>query len=656
MNAMEKSRYPVNVYFSTGDVERGMLAYGEEGPIVVLDKDVSIVSNQDTLFSFVRKESDFPLHPNEKMKLTPVIISEMGYSEHQSSETMYPPCSGNWISYIRDSDIQAFYVVHTIVDSKKLLLSIISKSHYRLLHSFLINPYEIEILFHQRDWMVNNDIVASDKHSDKLELDSLLKDDPPSWPFLARITEGADVPHLKIAKNLRDTLDQLIPTSYPENEREQVLAFFAWLQNARIPRDDPVDFMKKYATTWVFRTLVNGHLRCMLDDVNPPLYLQIIQQVENQKLSLPKTPSFESTDQESWFVVWRKLTELFPDWRGRVVDMAISMNKSGQIHTKLPVSRAEARKSKKAWADRFAMVTQGLLMRGHIQKERIGLKCIVYVGGAHTWPHKHLEWSARLGFSFEKPIQIQVMVMPPSGFQRLRRFEDTLHTIEWEQSVVNLERYNREKKKWNFKTSLVAKSLESNRSLRQLQNEFGGKPGGLTVPISQQQAKILDLVSWGMYLSAIESGLYNDYFGVTNKEILGEIKELLQKEVFSLSYTSFFRELTSFLIHAKGPIRKMCSLTRSFLKYAPSATTMVSETSNECFILSRIPNDVVNELTQDLQTSANEFNVNLRLWPISAYTGYRNNLYRRLLMDDGLWDDDLSGLTRQARQLTENQY
>ena len=46
---------------------------------------------------------------------------------------------------------------------------------------------------------------------------------------------------------------------------------------------------------------------------------------------------------------------------------------------------------------------------------------------------------------------------------------------------------------------------------------------------------------------------------------------------------------------------------------------------------------------------AEELGISLKALPVSAYISYKNNLYQRLWLSEGLWDDDVSGLLSQSR-------
>jgi hypothetical protein len=90
-------------------------------------------------------------------------------------------------------------------------------------------------------------------------------------------------------------------------------------------------------------------------------------------------------------------------------------------------------------------------------------------------------------------------------------------------------------------------------------------------------------------------------------------------------------------------------MARAFLKHTPSTQVAITEGGSSCVLVSRIPEDEYFRFLTRLNNTANEIGVSLKALPISAYVGYRNNLYSRLIKEDGSWDDDVSGLLSQVR-------
>ena len=274
---------------------------------------------------------------------------------------------------------------------------------------------------------------------------------------------------------------------------------------------------------------------------------------------------------------------------------------------------------------------------------------MVYTGGAHKWPHKHLEWSARLGYDPKRQQQIQVMVMPKSAMERVVRVMPSIKEVDWEMTSLNLTKYSNEKRKWLANKTAIEKSFERKRSIRQLKSEFDKWKSHNPYRLSAEEAKILDLGSWGIYSSSFELGMYSDFYNITQARIQEVLSKFKDKGLILPRYFFILERLNSISISAKGPPDHICSIARAFLIHAPSAQVMISDKGSSCFIVSRIPEDKVYQILTSLPSIAKENSVTLETYPISSYAGYRNDLYQRLLRDDGTWDDDVSGLLNQAR-------
>jgi hypothetical protein len=564
-----------------------------------------------------------------------------------AADRMYPPSTGRWITHVVESAKQAMYIVHDIRESQHKLLVITSLDDSNDFALYRIHSYEAEILKMTHDLSAQNEIRKTLRK--EIDLYSHLEDSPPSWSIIDRLVEEVNIPNLSLKSSMSETLDQLVPTSFPKSARRQIKVFLAWTENAEIPTEDPEDFIHRYLEYEIFNSLVTGHLKCFLDGIKPPPYVRIMAQANMGSLKVTERPTLIAVEENPWYLTRLKLYELFPDWMGRVLDFTDSLNKQGRITVKLPVSRNDAIKSKKSWGDRFALITQGSVMRGFVQRDILGLKTLVYVGAAHKWPHTHLDWSARLGYQAEKSPQIQMMVLPQSAIERVSRIMPSVHAIEWETNSTNLSLYNRTKSRWTINSTLILKSLERSRSIRQLANEFGKQPTKQRVTLTQEQAKILDMISWGLYLANLENKQYSNYSNIDNQTIKSVLEELHEQGVFKLFYLCTMQKLTSICISANGVPGPICSLSRAFLKHAPTSDVKIANRGKTCYIISRVPEDDAFKLITTLPSLAKEIGISLSARPISAYIGYRNNLYQRLLKDDGTWDDDVSGLVGQAR-------
>ncbi|MHA2076116.1 MAG: hypothetical protein ACXABM_06465 [Candidatus Thorarchaeota archaeon] len=646
---VESGGIQITLLSGSKKIDEGLLFYRKDGPVVELKKG-TIVEDTEELFFTISKTSGIsvPLSSDTRIALRHELVVELGYSNDGVSRfEMYPPSSNKWLTYVVDSGQRAIYTIQAIHGTDRKLLTIVDRSTSVLLHSVLVQSYESAILEMKRDWDVRNEIQYGDDSD--TDIYDILDKEPPSWGSLAKLIEGVSIPDLKMKKTMGETLDQLVPNSFPSSTRKQLIAFLGWIDSATIPKDDPADYVLKYGSVGVFRSLARGHIQCIFDNAKPPNYVQLLHLADTGQLNISKRPRSEAAEFDIWTQVWHKFDEIFPDWMGKVVKWASHLQKENRFVTKLPVSKDDAKISRNAWSDRFAIVQHGLFMRGNVFKESIGLVSAIYIGAAHRWPHKHLEWSARLGFGLENPQYVQILALPPSALERITRILETVRIIDWETSTMNLSLYDSENNAWNFKQNLILKSLKRKRSLIQIGNEFGRWRGKHPFRLTRQQSKVLDLISRDIYLSTLERGRYTQYYGLSVSQIKEELEYMHEKGVFRLQYFLIPRKLRSLCIIANGPSEHICSMARSFLKYTPSTQARITNGGKTGIIISRIPADEHYDFVNKLSTYSMDSELSLRILPISAYAGYRNNLYSRLLKDDGSWDDDVSGLLSQVR-------
>ena len=646
----ESSGFPIKLYSeTTGDfVKEGYVRYSKDGPVVSFENGTIQRVIDDLCFTFSYDGVPRHLGIDSRIHLKPEVIVELGYTKEEVSRFhMYPPSSDKWLAHVIDSGPKAVFTVQSILGTSQKLLTIADPSSLEILHVGVIQPYESAILEMKRDWYVLNEVYSTDISDTNIY--EILSKKPLSWGSLTKLIEGVSIDNLSIKKTMGETLDQIVPNSYPSAIRKQIIAFLGWLQSAEIPKTDPAVFISNYRSVGVFLVLARGHLQCLVDGVEPPKYIRLLHLADKGSLELARRPRLEAVQFDKWTQVWLKLNESFPDWLDRVVYWASRLQDEGNIVTGMPVSKKEANTSLDAWKDRFAFTQHGLLMRGNVFKDSIGLTSCVYIGAAHRWPHKHLDWSARLGYEVENPQYVQIMTLPHSAFERVARILKTVRKVDWEGSSMNLPLYNTIQKKWIFKKNLILKSLTRRRSLKQLGNEFGRWQGKKPYEINAQQAKVLDLISWDIYLSTLEKKGYSRYYALSTSTIKEELDDLHNRGIFKLHYFLIPENLRSLCIIANGPLRNICSLSRAFLKYTPSCQVRVTDKGKTSIILSRVPSDEHYDFVKELSNIPKDSELSLRIHPISAYAGYRNNLYSRLLKDDSTWDDDVSGLLNQVR-------
>jgi hypothetical protein len=658
----ERGGIAIKVFTPVGDCVLGRLTWNATGPHLTtyergksFSGDTTYEINSEIVVDDIGLSKNIPLKKAARIILKPIEIVLKPYSTRveQLSDDLYPPASHGWTSRMMEKGEEALYVVQELQNDKRYWLTIVNTTTAEVHESHAIYKYEAGLITLAND--VDNDdemyrsMKAEESNSARKKALAILDGPPPTWQDIASLTDQVRIPGLMIGKNMRETINQLVPMEFPSDVREELMSFLAWTTRKGLPEEDPVRFISNTESLRITSKLYNGHLLCLLDGRQPAPYVQLMKLAVSGRLPPLSRPPTESEEETPWSMAYRKISEQLPDWTGRVIKYAIDLNAAGYVAVGLPVSSATAKRSRRAWGDRLALAMHGLFLDIHIEPQSLGLQHLVYVGAAHRWPHNHLVFSARLGDDVGRPPNLQVMYMPPSAAERVIRARPSVEEIEWSGSSANLALYSIKKERWKISLPRIMRSIRGTRTIRQLRNEFGGWQGKSPCRLSKDEAKALDIASRGVCLSDPESGKFWQFHGITRKQFKSTLTKLKKSGILRLQYNPMPVGLASVFIMAQGEPKHVCSMVRGFLSQTPTTTAMVSRNGESCYLVSRVPDDALHELISILPSRAQEYGINARCMPITAYQGYLHNFYTRLLMEDGSWDDDVSAMLSQIR-------
>jgi hypothetical protein len=647
-------RIPVVIHFLSGDAFACSILFTKEGPLLGSECNIDTrIREDDIQFTFVEPNAlNLNLAPTDKIELNSLKVIRGYAPDSLSLQEMYPPSSNSWITHLSESGKDAIFSLQSIIGKNQYLLSIVDVRTEEIINLLQVNSFEVNLLLMETDWDRYNRIITEIATDVKeLSLEEILGQPAPSWKELSRITEGIDIPHLDNGETIRDTMEQLVPKSFPENVRLELMAFLAYIIHLKIPKDDPLDFQislrKRFQSSPLLRILVYGHIQCLVEGISPPQYVRLMVLADRGMLGTGMEPS--PVERDPWGMMWYRLMEMLPTHKARVASIADELNRTQKIITSLPVSKGESKSSTEAWLDRFSLVRHSLVLRGYIQDQRIGLVKLAFIGNTHRWPHKHLAWSARLGNPETNPPFIQIMLMPPAAAERIIRIKPKISCIDWSASRINYNLYNPENERWRINLQQIFKSFSGIKSMKQVENEFNVRKTGKIHTPTYEEAIVLDLLSWGMYLQSLEVGNYDQILNISRNNLAKKLSYFKDQGIIQLQYLSYFAGLVSVCLEVTGDIPHLYSAARAFLKYLPSATVMVSEGTRVCYVLARVPESSAYDLLVDLPGKSKKSNLAFKGFRMTAYVGYIHNLYQRLLKDDGTWDDDISGLLSQIR-------
>jgi len=366
---------------------------------------------------------------------------------------------------------------------------------------------------------------------------------PLSWNEIAKIVTDVSVPNLTLKGTTHDTLSQLVPESFPEMIREQLIAFLSFVVRDEIPDADPIEFNYSLLSMPMLGSLINGHIRCMVDGEKSPSYVKLMTLAARGQLGSPKRAVSDDLKDIPWMLFWQKCTELFPNWLSYSIQLVNELNETGRIPIGLPITKSVAQRSKSAWKKRFASLLYDLRMLGHIDAKSLGLTDLVYLGAAYRWPHRHMKFITRLGTISENTQHLQVMTMP-----------------------------------------LTVGKTSSERKLMQLSGKR--KVAGLH-SISKQEAKVLDLLATGINLEDLEIQDILDYLKLDSKLLRSTIKDLSQRNILDISYETTDDQLISLATIIQGKDELLRAITIAFLKNTPTSLAMLNDTQDQVILLSR---------------------------------------------------------------------
>ncbi|TFF93338.1 hypothetical protein EU546_06335 [Candidatus Thorarchaeota archaeon] len=314
----------------------------------------------------------------------------------------------------------------------------------------------------------------------------------------------------------------------------------------------------------------------------------------------------------------------------------------------LPVTREQAKQSRKKLHERFELIRSGLMIRGHVYPRPLGLTRAVYVGRAYTWPNRFTAWSVRLGDKHSDRTWLHVWMMPPKAFSRVTRVIRNAREITWSGESINLNLYDPDSDSWTVNMRWLKYYTSGASTLQKLLDEWGRGNEKPYHSLNRDQAKALDMMHYGLQLYDLELGAIQDYLGLTTDEIWEHASQLEKAGVLDLTYRPSTWKTVSVASIATGPEDRVYSMVRGFLKHTPNSSVMLTDKGTRCILLSRLPPSALYDFATQMPETAAENDINLRIMETIEYRTYTANLFQRIMREEGSWDSDVSEITSQV--------
>jgi len=666
---MSNTGIVVDTWVSLDEAKRGTLNVKHGEVKVVLDSgEVISGKNRSNVTYSLPNHSSGPFY---RIVLNPILVTELSYDAAigQVAEDIFPPSSGGFYGRIRSGREKAVFIVQKIVHDTKLWLIIGDSRTGKIFETQIIQPYEAEALGLTDDQEIieswDEEVWSDKRELLEKEIIKILEGPSPSWSTISKLFVGSYISDdLVREKTIRETLTQLVPESFSEDVRDHLMAFLAFVMLDEIEAEESLDSSfammdwieiedlldpSSYLySALIFSSLIRGHLRCKIDNVKWPSYLDIIQQSASGQIGQPKR-TMPDTPDSSQRVLLQKMFESFPKWFGTAITSAQELNEAKRLKLRLPISIPQAKKSKKMWKKRIAAMNYGLRIGGHVNPNTIGLSELVYIGVAYRWPHRHMRYITRLGEVSDNPPHLQIITAPPSAVERIIRTLPSSIKVAWSNRTVNLTLYDIESDSWKIPIDRILTSVNEPLSKRKLTRRFGSSANSKIYQTTPVEAKVLGIASSLVNLEDFEIPGYFKYWDMSRKDVSSIIMKLHKEGVLDISYEVVDLRLVSLATIIQGSSEEVTSIVDALLNFAPTSVAMLNKQFDTGIVMSKFPEDVAYRLASKLTQLGLQTKVGIRCMRPRAFRSYTSTLYHRLLKPDGTWDEDVSAFLSQAR-------
>jgi len=656
---------PIKVWMSSEECEIGVLEFRSDDVILSLQSGQALSgknANTDILFEILNTvspsgavyEKGGSVSGKYKIQLKPDLMIQHQYTNQgtQFIEDIFPPSTAGFYGRLQAGIHNALYTVQPIHNNDLFLLSISNPETGQIYENQVIQPFEAESLAMTEDSVIRKDLfskVAKSRAKSRKEILKILDSPPPSWEELSKLVAGISIPNLELGRTMGETLTRIIPTSFPEEIREELMVFLAYVNRGSIPTEDPLVYSYRFTSMSILETLLNGHIMHLIDGTQWPPYVQLMTLAERGQLDLPKRAVHDSIKNSPWLLFSIKCAEYLSNWQDIVISSAIELNKSGRIVLGLPTTENSAKKSRKAWKQRFAEMSRGLRVYGHINHASLGLSELIYLGAAYRWPHRHMKFITRLGGTSNSSPHMQVMLVPISVIEQIKRALPSIIEVSWSARTSNLNLFDIQERKWIVSSEDLIDSVTRKITARRLKRNFGEMNSPEKHKLTIEEARNMDLVAEGVDLAFLEIPEFLSNWSDNERRSRQVISSLVKRGIMKISYEMSDSSLLSLAIIAQGESRSLYSLVSSFLTSTPTSYARISKTGEDAVILSRLPERIVYEVASELTSQGIEQGINIRCLRPTTFRRYTSNLYQRLLRENGLWDDNVSAFLSQAR-------
>jgi hypothetical protein len=548
------------------------------------------------------------------------------------------------------------FVIQDVKNSGQKWMTILDPESNSIHESHLVHHYEAESLIPPADWASPlRDLRQPDEKKRERLISSVLDRPPLTLEQLYALVGDADIPSvrfggLKIGATMRETMEQLVPETWSPKTREEVMAFLAWITLYPEPLDkDPVDFFDVEEVRWIpaLRSLLfQYHARALSGRLQLPYVRRFWEYEGPEEYYLG---AFTKLDRPKMAVVMKDPLLHIPSILHHYVT---DLQTSGRLVTGLPVSRAQARRSKTMRYHRLLMVQYGVALRAVVNVEAIGLKRLAYIGSAYRWPHRHLVWNQPIGNKTEqRPRMVHEMFVPFSAVEKVRRAVKGLMQVDLYHRSDNAQVLDSEGVYCGNPKNII-RSL----SRRLTEGGFRRFTGAKRVPtydgLTDNDIRVLDFANFRLYLDDLE--LLDDIksVGISRKEVRSTLRRLMKAGIlYPIYHVQLSSDTKRFWVIGHECEGNMLSLAKSLSRNSETTMVMKCDGGRTVLTAGTLPSVLFPILKEGILGTAKDHELNVVVEDTVGRGGrFWNGLFQRLWKGDGVWDDDVSGFLSQARR------
>ncbi len=581
---------------------------------------------------------------------------------------------GFWYEHMIAGTRMCSFLLQRIERSSNLWLTVLDTEEGYVLAAHPVKPHEFAAIWMREDAEVSreawNHVGPDDAEAARRQILSVLDEPKPSdLSRLWTVIRGAEVLVDTKGVTMRDLVDPLVPESLAEEKdvRDEFKAFLAMAILEQRLDDDPVYLSNALLPTRTLRGLLAAHFKYRLDGKNPPPYAKVFLDAASRRLQIQDTTRQERLKPHE--VAWLHIGEDAPDWTSRTLKYCGRPHDCSLPLIRLPVTREQAAADIELRKDRAALAFEGYNLRTVVHTQAIGLEQVLFRGSAHSWPHKHLAWSAVLGAleggrnerSHEtprvvpgmNPSTLQLLTLPGEALSELRGIIDestrqNWRLIDWRARSFNPELYDSRINQWTASFWNTVKSEIPELSLNRLKARLDPGAPGNRVTLDRPSARALDITSSHFYLELLESERFISDYRIDPVELESILQRLCKARVISIQHIITMSRLPSIAIDLQGEEKNVCGLALAIIGATPATSSWFSGAGKEALLVTFLPQQYVRPTTKHIMDIADILNVESTVDEVASYSGYLNDMYQRLLRTtDNRWDADISDLLSQ---------